>query len=306
MVAGASARLEGQWALQAGDVIAGEDVSVQHPMAVVFHQQATSAVDRENFGLEFPAFTEGLQTGPLDLSQGGASATSGILPFGPVNLALPSVHEDALQSVNTTSTGFFAANWAYIADTAAGNLGSEPLGTHLASGHPIKSGKMLGSEFIWPLMTPWPKASASAGSLAGDIMAPVYHTPKVSFFARANDTGISGNDTIQANNTAVMSESSQPGSPANTRVPTRKPRVNPAATKAEIQNMPIMMRMYRDAFVGSTMHKAYEGPTQYPSWIDPYDYGRGVFNQIDMQKILQVAHNKTLPGQHIAPVFWDL
>jgi hypothetical protein len=54
------------------------------------------------------------------------------------------------------------------------------------------------------------------------------------------------------------------------------------------------------------MHKAYEGPTQYPAWIDPYDNGAGVFNQIDMQKILQISLKKTLPGERIAPVFWDL
>lgn len=324
MAAGVSARLEGRWALQTGNIITGEDFSIQHPMAVIFHQETSNALDLENFDLSFPAFADGLQLGPLDLGLGDFSATSNILPFGPVNLAFPSIHEDVLQSVQATSTGFFAANWAYIADTAASNVGSEPLGTRLAAGHPIKSSHMLGFEFLWPLMTPWPQASASMGGLSldlgdgvgdmpldypiGNILdnAPVYHTPKISFFAGGNDTGISGNDTIQANNTVVANQTSQSQSQANKRTPTRKPRVNPASTKVEIQNMTVLKRMYRDAFIGSTMYKAYEGPTQYPTWIDPYDDGKGVFNMIDMQKILGIAHNKTLPGAHVAPVFWDL
>ncbi len=314
-MADVSARLEGRWALQAGDVITGMDFSVQKPVAAIFHQQTTTAVDLENLNLSFPAFADGLHAG---LSPDDLSATSNILPFGPVSLAFPSIHEDALQSADMTSTGFVTANWAYIADTAAGNLGSEPIGTRLASGHPFKSPKMLGSEFLWPYMVPIGAASASGGDMAfdlsglsldpgfGDILdnAPAYHTPKISF--AVNSSMASGDNGIRASNTSVTGRASGNASQPYKREPTRKPRVNPKATREEIRNMTLMQRMYRDAFVGSTMHMAYEGPTQYPTWIDPFDNGRGVFNQIDMQKILQVAHKKTLPGEHIAPVFWDI
>jgi hypothetical protein len=303
MAANVSARIEGRWALQSGDVIVGEDISVQHPMATIFHQQTSSAVDLEHLDLSFPLFADGLNIGP---AIAGAGATANVLPFGPVNLAFPSIHEDALQSVNTSSTGYFTANWAYITDTAAGNLGSEPLGIYLGSGHPLKSPSMLGSEFLWPLMVPISAASASTGNMmfdldglaannmiGGDILqnnsilasVPIYHTPRISF--STNATGASDNNTSHAQ-------------------PSRMPRINPKAIKEEITGMTTMQRMYRNAFIGSTMYKAYEGPTQYPVWIDPYDNGAGVFNQIDMQKILQVAHMKTLPGERIAPVFWDI
>jgi hypothetical protein len=300
--ANVSARIEGRWALQSGDVIVGEDISIQHPMATIFHQQTLSAADLEHLDLSFPLFADGLNIGP---AIAGAGAKANVLPFGPVSLAFPSIHEDSLQSVNTSSTGFFTANWAYIADTATGNLGSEPLGIYLGSGHPLKSPSMLGSEFLWPLMVPIGAASASTGNMMFDLdglaannmigddmlqnnsilaSVPVYHTPRISF--STNATGASDNTSWAQ--------------------PSRKPRINPKTTEEEIKGMTTLQRVYRNAFIGSTMHKAYEGPAQYPVWIDPYDNGAGVFNQIDMQKILQVAHMKTLPGGRIAPVFWDL
>ncbi len=344
-----SARIEGRWALQTGNIIVGEDISIQKPMAAIFHQQTASISDVENVNIDFPIISNGLVMGPSTFDDGvfesaggsgaGNLASANIIPFGPVNLALPSIQEDVTQTISTSSTGFFKANWAYIADTAEGNLGSEPLGTHLASGHPFKSPKMLGSEFLWPLMIPISGASAAAGSMMfdmgslvgampqdypiGSILAhePVYHTPRVSFYALGNNTSAgndtatranntsAGNDTaIRVNNTAVMGQTTQNASASGNRsvTPTRKPRVNPKATKTEIKNFTMLQRTYRNAFVGSTMHKAYEGPTQYPTWIDPYDNGAGVFNNIDMQKILQVSLKKTRPGERIAPVFWDI
>lgn len=265
MAPGSSARLEGRWALQADDVITGEDFSVQHPVAFTFHQQALNASDQEHYGSSF-------STG---------------LPFGPVSLALPSIHEERALSIDSLSSGFFAANWAYMSDVAASNVGTEPLGIRLASGHPLKSNRMLGSEFIWPYMIPI--AKASTGSLMLDVN---------SFVSPGILTGSS-----------CMLECSLNASHAGKLRPgwgERRPRVNPGATKEEIRNMTTLQRVYRNAFIGSTMHKAYEGPTQYPEWIDPYDNGKGVFNQIDMNKILHNALKKTRPGERIAPVFWDL
>ena len=333
----ASARIEGQWALQVGDVITGEDFSIEHPTSQIFHQQTQTAIDRENLSINFPVFTDGVDLGPTAIDVGDAGATSNILPFGPVDLAFPSIHQDVDQSIETTSTGFFHANWAYMADVASGNLGSGPLGVSFSAIEPFKSKQLLGSEFIWPLMTPIGQASASSGSLmldANDLMpghsinndmsdilndapftdllvdVPAYGAEKISFSGEnassknstagtGNMTGVTapGNNTVSRNNsTPQLPSGSSP----------RKPRIDPKSTREQIQNMTDMQRIYRNAFIGTTMYKAYEGPTQYPTWIDPFDNGRGVFNQIDMHKILQIALKKTQPGEHIAPVFWDL
>lgn len=268
LAACSSARLEGRWALQAGDTIAGEDISVQCPIAVIFHQQAINASDMEHYDSSF----------------------SGGVPFGPASLALPSIHEDTPLSLDSSSSGFFFANWAYISDVAESNAGSEPLGIYPASGHPLKSSRMLGSEFIWPYMISI--AKASSGGLMLDAGRLVIHD------THSNPSSVPeyGSLSVSVNGTG------KPGQGWGER----KPRVNHAATREEIRNITALQRMYRNAFIGSTMHKAYEGPTQYPEWIDPYDNGRGVFNQIDMGKILQLALKKTRPGERISPVFWDL
>lgn len=138
LAAGGSARLEGRWMLQAGNVIAGEDISVQHPMATLFHQRASSASDVENINLAFP--------GTLQFNTPGGPASG-------VALALPSISQQVDESVSTSSTGFFKANWAYISDLAQSNLGSGPIGLNFPAQGPFKAGKMLGSEYTWPLMT---------------------------------------------------------------------------------------------------------------------------------------------------------
>src|SRR5512143_2410827 len=83
-----SARMEAQWALQAGDVIVGEDISVQKPMAAIFHQQTAFASDIENLQIDFPITADGLGLGPttgvaaigddIGLSTSG---TANVLPF---------------------------------------------------------------------------------------------------------------------------------------------------------------------------------------------------------------------------------
>lgn len=148
--ANVSARLEGRWALQAGDILTGEDFSVQHPCAELFHQQTSNVADRESADLSFP--------GSVPFNSPGGPAQG-------VSLALPSISQQVNQSVDTSSTGFFKANWAYISDLASSNLGAMPLGVGLTSQRPFRSQKMLGSEFIWPLMTP-----ISASGLAGTVV----------------------------------------------------------------------------------------------------------------------------------------
>jgi hypothetical protein len=310
--------MEARWALQTGDIIVGEDISVQKPMAAIFHQQTAFASDIENLQIDFPITADGLGLGPtsgttaIDNDIGlSTSGTSNILPFGPVNLAFPNVHQDVTQELETTDTGFFIANWAFMADTAASNLGSEPIGAFLGSGHPFKNPKMLGSEFVWPYMTPI--ASAGSGSLSLDVNS---LTSGISPFMQSLGTDVS---IIKRNTVDITSDARPRTNTTNTTSATsattqklrdgwgkRKPSVNQSMSKAEIKNTTNLQRIIRNAFVGTSMHKAYEGPTQYPEWITPYNNGTGCFNPTDRNKMLDLARKKTVAGAHIAPVFWDL
>lgn len=330
MALDASARMEARWALQTGDIIVGEDISVQKPMAAIFHQQTAFASDIENLQIDFPITADGLGLGPtsgttaIDNDIGlSTRGTSNILPFGPVNLAFPNVHQDVTQELETTDTGFFIANWAFMADTATGNLGTEPIGTYLGSGHPFKNPKMLGSEFVWPYMTPI--AKAADGSLALDMnsLSPVMD-PYVK--SLSTDVSIINRDTVnitrhatpRTNVTNTTSAGNVTGATnaTNTSSATAKmregwgkkkpPVADPKWNKTQIGNSTNLQRMYRNAFIGTTMHNAYEGKTSYPEWITPYRNGTGCFNPSDTNTMLSLARNKTVAGAHIAPVFWDL
>jgi hypothetical protein len=314
MAVDVSARLEGRWALQAGNIITGEDFSVQHPMATIFHQQSVSVTDREKLDLSFPLFTSDSQLGSTqspattDGVNVGAGGSSNILPFGPVDLAFPSIKETVDRTATSSSTGFVKANWAYISDVASSNLGSAPLGISLDGGHPFKSNKMVGSEFLWPYMTPISQTPITGlEQISNNVKIDKAVTEGGLMNSSGGSTPVNVASNLSSNITFMDNGTPPAGNlSAHPGWEQRMPRVNPRSTKEQIKAMSGLERMYRNAFIGSTMYRAYEGPTQYPAWIDPYDNGRGVFNQIDMKKIIQVALKKTRPGERIAPVFWDL
>jgi hypothetical protein len=164
-----SARLESRWALQVGNIVTGDDISVEHPEATLFHQQTLSTTDFEAFNLGFPVSDDGLSLGPTDLSGGltgtglniGGSASGNVLPFGPVDLAFPDMNQEVDQTVAETSTGFFHANWAYMTDMGSANLGNSPLGLSFTAQQPFASGQMIGSGLVWPYMTPLSQSTAS-------------------------------------------------------------------------------------------------------------------------------------------------
>jgi len=141
MTAGVSARIEARWALQAGNVIAGEDISIEHPMASLFHQQTATASDLEDTNISFPN----------DLNLNSQDS-----PVQGVDLALPSISQNVNQSIDESSTGFFKANWAYVADVSATNCGASPLGLSFAPQNPFNGNGMVGSGLLWPLMIPQP------------------------------------------------------------------------------------------------------------------------------------------------------
>ncbi len=194
------ARVESRWALQVGDILTGEDISIEHPMAQLFHQQTLNTTDVEHFDMNFPLSADGLDLGPTAAAAGaglglnnslgigtdgtgigagnglglgtGVTASANVLPFGPVNLAFPDIHQDVTQTISETSTGFFHANWAYVADVASGNLGSAPLGVSFNALQPFKSGKMIGSGLVWPYMTPLQSQTAQYNMInLGDLGA---------------------------------------------------------------------------------------------------------------------------------------
>jgi hypothetical protein len=126
----AFARTEARYLMRAGDVVFGNDLYNSRSIQTLFHQQNLNVSDIEHYNMAFPLFTDGISLGPTITGAGatvdgvslGAGSTANVLPFGLVNLAFPSIHEDVSQSVSATQTGFFAANYNYRPEEDWGNV----------------------------------------------------------------------------------------------------------------------------------------------------------------------------------------
>ncbi len=87
----------------------GFPVIVQSGTTSAFNQDVAEATDFETLDIDFPIFTDDVELGSSTGITGldGASVkTANVLPFGPVNLAFPSISQDVVQTQNVTHTDF--------------------------------------------------------------------------------------------------------------------------------------------------------------------------------------------------------
>jgi|GEM_PF-3198338 len=117
----------------------GFPVIVQNGSTSSFNQDTANASDLENIAINFPAYADGLNLGPIAATVGagvgigngtgvgtdgtgigagnggigagvGATVTSNVLPFGPVNLAFPDISQTVDQTQDVTHTDFAQTN----------------------------------------------------------------------------------------------------------------------------------------------------------------------------------------------------
>jgi hypothetical protein len=78
---------------------------------VEFNDARSSLVDFETLDIDFPAFGRDdngiLDLGPTLLNADDLSASANVLPFGPVNLAFPSIDQAVFQKSDYERTYFF-------------------------------------------------------------------------------------------------------------------------------------------------------------------------------------------------------
>jgi hypothetical protein len=80
-----------------------------------FNSASTSVTSTEKLDINFPLFADGIAAGPTKISGAsaidgaslGAGASANIVPFGPVNLALPSIAQSADETIACQRTYFF-------------------------------------------------------------------------------------------------------------------------------------------------------------------------------------------------------
>jgi len=97
----------------------GFPVIVQNGSTSAFNQDTAFASDFENVSINIPVFSPDLQLGASTFSNGEVFgptsaafgvATANVLPFGPVNLAFPSISQTVIQTQNVTHTDFAQTN----------------------------------------------------------------------------------------------------------------------------------------------------------------------------------------------------
>ncbi len=89
----------------------GFPVIVQSGTTSAFNQDTAFAQDIEDLSIDFPVFGDGTVFGPTAGTIGAVdpialSGTANVLPFGPVNLAFPSISQEVTQVQEVTHTDF--------------------------------------------------------------------------------------------------------------------------------------------------------------------------------------------------------
>ncbi|WP_231845173.1 hypothetical protein [Methanocella paludicola] len=92
----------------------GFPVIVQSGNTSAFNQDTAFATDFETVNIDFPIFSDGTTLGSTvgDVALDGVSVSgsSNVLPFGPVNLAFPSISQTVEQTQEVTHTDFAQTN----------------------------------------------------------------------------------------------------------------------------------------------------------------------------------------------------
>ncbi len=88
----------------------GFPVIVQSGTTSAFNQDTATATDFETLDINFPVFGDdfalGPVVGPFSAEGVSVSGTANVLPFGPVNLAFPSISQEVTQVQEVTHTDF--------------------------------------------------------------------------------------------------------------------------------------------------------------------------------------------------------
>ncbi len=88
----------------------GFPVIVQNGTTSAFNQDTATATDFETVDINFPIFSDGTvlgsTTGTTTIDGITSVGTANVLPFGPVNLAFPSISQTVEQTQTVTHTDF--------------------------------------------------------------------------------------------------------------------------------------------------------------------------------------------------------
>ncbi len=282
-----------------GDIRFGDEIIIQKPSATLFHSQNTAASDTEALAISFPG-----------------TATS---PAG-----APAIAQTTDSSLVSTDTGFFKANWCY---TALTNLGGYDVTGDVSTWHPMADSKPLGAGVNWPYMD-------QSGKEANTMK----FRPAINTTPDTRNVNISQNQTspgnVSASNTSLPTNKSTPGNLSTSRPVPGNQSVNRSATGSQpvnnnsarqspvtgstpnrdyknmtakdIEDMPGLEKLYRNANLRNTIPQSYKGTVDRPTTIAPMKNPMDIIKPANKPQVISDSRNMTAGGTVLKTLFWDL
>jgi hypothetical protein len=331
------ARTEARYELRTLGTVIGMDLYSSKSQQCLFHQQAVNISDSEKLGVDFPAFALAPTVlGPTVADGGGVTAdgvglgtgsSANVIPFGPVNLAFPSIRQTVDQTYTASDTGFYYANFLGFMTP---NNGAYPLSsgssafTSPISPPPTIAGPTSPYSEMYNIMPGYDRQKAIGKKLAANaaqngssykaaiknstlLGQGIVDLPANSSVVRAQQAGnetsltISGQEVIGAETAVPRNYTGFDTSGANMSYPYFAFN----AKAGQISNTSMLDRMWRNAHLG-TMGRAYEGDTSYPIEILPTEYTKSAIAMYNWYQVSSDALNLTAPGTRLVPRFWGL
>lgn len=119
-------------------------------------------------------------------------------------------------------------------------------------------------------------------------------------------SGNATNKTSAGNSTTHNASNNTTFIPPPSGIAMSYPDFNFKADAAQVSNMSLLDRMWRNSHFFCTMGRAYEGDTSYPDWILPTEYTKSSIAMNNWYDVNAAALNYTLPGTHLTPRYWSL
>ena len=252
-----------------GNVVYGNDASVNGMSQILAHQQTLASTDDESFALSF-----------LD----GSGALS------------PAIAQTSSDTVAATTTGFFAANFLFNPVT---NMGAPPVGVgQIDVPSPVTTAKFSGPSLLYPEMVVQGnllgkgelKDMARAGFSFPPAQAVVANATVWQLGKMESDQGAVGFRAIDKGLPVILSAH----------------HFDFVSSPAQINNTSIVERLWRNSHQGNLMDYLYEGDAAYPQQIMPIKKPLLLVSCGDMSNAVKQGLAMTRPGSLLRRSLWSL
>lgn len=301
-----------EWNIGNGYIRANDELILQKPETTLFHYQDAVSTSNDALAISFPA-----------------ASAAGAGGFRASAIGGPTIAQTSDDTLAATSTGLFNANFCYCTSTNPG--GGPVYSDDILQAHPIRSNLPAGSGYIFPYMTRAGPEFLNEDMLAAPITSLSYYVPPVKLSSDVGGPDIGGsmtnatdaaggiaNGTVSpeqpgitlpanaTNRTAPESNQTALNNTANNRTSPQARNTSANATREDIMNTTTLERMWRNAFLKTTMDKAFTGEVSKPQVIAPVERPMDIIKPFNRTAVYRDSIQMARPGSHLSTAFWDL